>query len=82
MTDTADWQFDLEVHPPGWAFPAGKSWVAGWLFLKQGRLVTDLRAWIDTRPCLAIHGLPKPGLDEQLLGRPAPPYSFCLPPRP
>ncbi|MBP6507893.1 MAG: glycosyltransferase family 4 protein [Opitutaceae bacterium] len=75
MTDTADWQFDLEVHPPGWAFPAGKSWVAGWLFLKQGRLVTDLRAWIDTRPCLAIHGLPKPGLDEQLLGRPAPPYS-------
>jgi len=75
MTETADWQFEIEVHPPGWAFPAGKSWVAGWLWLKEGRLMSDLRAWVDGRPFLAIHGLPNPGRDERFLGRPGPPYA-------
>ncbi len=75
MTGTDAWQFAIEVHPPGWAFPAGKSWVAGWLWLKQGRLMTDLRGWIDGRPFLAIHGLPQPGRDEKFLGRPGPPYA-------
>jgi glycosyltransferase involved in cell wall biosynthesis len=75
MTETAAWQFDLEVHPPGWEFPAGKSWVAGWLWLKEGRLMSDLRAWVDGRPFLAIHGLPQRGRDEIFLGRPGPPYA-------
>jgi glycosyltransferase involved in cell wall biosynthesis len=75
MTETPAWQFDIEVHPPGWAFPVGKSWVAGWLWLKEGRLMSDLRAWIDGRPFLAIHGLPNPGRDEKFLGRPGPPYA-------
>lgn len=75
MTETEAWQFAIEVHPPGWAFPPGQSWVAGWLWLKQGRLMSDLRAWIDGRPFLAIHGLPNPGRDEIFLGRPGPPYA-------
>ncbi len=74
MAETAGWQFDIEVHPPGWDFPAGKSWVAGWLWSKDGRLVSDLRAWIDGRSFLAIHGLPKTGLELRLLQRPGPPY--------
>ncbi len=74
MTEKFGWQFDLEVHPPGWNFPAGKSWVAGWLWSTEGRLISDLRAWIDGRSYLAIHGLPKPGLDERFLQHPGPPY--------
>ena len=74
MNESAGWQFDLEVHPPEWRFPAGKSWVAGWLWSKENRLVTDLRLWIDGRPFLGIHGLPRPGLDEQFLHRPGPPF--------
>ncbi|MCF7689138.1 MAG: glycosyltransferase family 4 protein [Cephaloticoccus sp.] len=74
MTEKFGWQFDLEVHPPGWNFPAGKSWVAGWLWSNEGRLISDLRAWIDGRSFLAIHGLPKPGLDERFLQHPGPPY--------
>jgi|UniRef100_UPI004049E195 glycosyltransferase involved in cell wall biosynthesis len=74
MTEKFGWQFDLEVHSPGWNFPAGKSWVAGWLWSSEGRLISDLRAWIDGRSFLAIHGLPKPGLDERFLQHPGPPY--------
>lgn len=74
MSDPTAWQFDLEVRPVGWSFPAGKSWVAGWIWSPQNRLVTDLRAWVDARPFLAIWGLPKPGLDERFLHRPGPPY--------
>ena len=68
------WQFDIEVRPAEWKFPAGKAWVAGWVWSPQKRLVTDLRIWIDARPFLGIWGLPKPGLDERFLHRPGPPY--------
>lgn len=79
MTETADWQFELDVHPPGWAFPAGQSWVAGWLWLKAGRTAADVRAWLDDRPILALHGLPRPGRDEIALGRAGPPHTgFAL----
>lgn len=74
MIETAHWQCDLEVHPADWRFPAGASWIAGWLWSPQKRLTTDLRVWIDGRPFLAIWGLPKPGLDERFLHRPGPPY--------
>ncbi len=74
MIEKFGWQFDLEVHPPDWNFPAGKSWLAGWLWSTEGRLISDLRAWIDGRSFLAIHGLPKPGLDERFLQHPGPPY--------
>ncbi|MDI1334710.1 MAG: glycosyltransferase family 4 protein [Lacunisphaera sp.] len=75
MSVPPEWQFDIEVRPPGWSFPAGKSWLAGWIFAGESRFVTDLRAWIDGRPFLGLPGLPKPGLDEKFLHRPGPPYS-------
>ncbi len=74
MIETPHWQCDIEVRPADWRFPAGKSWIAGWLWSPQNRLTTDLRLWIDGRPFLAIWGLPKPGLDERFLHRPGPPY--------
>jgi glycosyltransferase involved in cell wall biosynthesis len=74
MIETPHWQCDIEVRPTDWRFPAGQSWVAGWLWSPQNRLTTDLRVWIDGRPFLAIWGLPKPGLDERFLHRPGPPY--------
>lgn len=74
MTESGDWQFDLEVHPEGWNFPTGESWVAGWIWSPKNRVLTDLRLWIDGRPFLAIWGLPKPGLDERFLHRPGPPF--------
>ena len=75
MSEAAGWQFDVEVRPADWHFPAGPSWLAGWIFAGKDRSVTDLRAWIDGRPFLGLHGLPKPGLDEKFLHRPGPPYS-------
>jgi glycosyltransferase involved in cell wall biosynthesis len=75
MIESAGWQFAVEIHPPDWVFPAGKSWVGGWIHGGKHRLVTDLRAWVDGRPFLALHGLPKPDLDAKLLGRAGPPYA-------
>lgn len=74
MIETPHWQFDLEIRPADWHFPGGKTWIAGWIWSPQNRLVTDLRAWIDGRPFLAIWGLPRPGLDERFLHRAGPPY--------
>lgn len=75
MPESAGWQFAVEIHPPGWSFPVGKTWVGGWIHAGRDRLVTDLRAWVDGRPFLGLHGLPKPDLDAKLLGRPGPPYA-------
>lgn len=74
MSETTPWQFDIEVRPADWRFPAGLTWLAGWLWSPQNRVATDLRAWIDGRCFLANWGLPKPGLDEVYLKRPGPPY--------
>ncbi len=83
MPETTDWQFAVEIHPPDWRFPAGASWIAGWIWGGLPRPVSDLRAWLDHQPFLGLHGLPKPQLDAHLLGRPGPPYtgfSFLLEP--
>lgn len=74
MIESPQWQFDIEIRPADWHFPAGQTWIAGWIWSPQNRLVTDLRAWIDGRPFLGIWGLPRPGLDERFLHRPGPPY--------
>ncbi len=74
MQASAGWQFELEIHPAEWRFPAGRSWVAGWIWSPEGRQLTDLRAWIDGRPFLGLHGLPRPGIEERLLQKPGPPY--------
>ena len=74
MIETPHWQLDIEVKPADWRFPAGITWLAGWLWSPQNRLATDLRCWIDGRCFLANWGLPKPGLDEVYLKHPGPPY--------
>lgn len=83
MAEHADWQFVVDIFPPEWRFPAGASWVAGWISGPERNAVADVRAWMDHRPFLGLHGLPRPGLDEKLLGRSGPPYagfSFLLTP--
>lgn len=67
--------FAVEIHPPDWRFPVGKTWVGGWIYAGKNRFVTDLRAWFDDRAFLGLSGLPKPGWDEHLLGHAGPPYS-------
>src|SRR3954471_22234007 len=74
IVETTHWKLAIEVQPAGWRFPAGVTWLAGWLWSPQNRLVSDLRCWIDGRCFLANWGLPKPGLDEVYLKRPGPPY--------
>ncbi|MBW7895650.1 MAG: glycosyltransferase family 4 protein [Opitutaceae bacterium] len=80
ITETPAWKIDIEVHPEGWRFPAGVTWLAGWIWSPQNRIVSDLRAWVDGRCFFANWGLPKPGLDEVYLKRPGPPFlGFTLP---
>ncbi len=80
IIDTPQWKLALEVHPADWKFPAGITWLAGWLWSPQNRVTTDLRAWVDGRCFLANWGLPKPGLDEVWLKHPGPPFlGFTLP---
>ena len=74
MSEHTDWQFAVEIHPFDWCFPVGPTWLAGWIFGGESRFVTDLRGWIDGRPCLALHGLPRREIDEGFLRRPGPPY--------
>lgn len=83
IIDTPQWKLAIEVHPEGWRFPAGVTWLAGWVWSHERRAVTDIRAWVDGRCFLANWGLPKPGLDEVYLRRPGPPYlgfTLALPP--
>ncbi len=74
MSESGDWQFDIEVKPENWAFTAEPTWIAGWIWSPKKRVLNDLRLWIDGRPFLAIWGIPKPGLDERFLDRPGPPF--------
>ncbi|HLP09006.1 MAG TPA: glycosyltransferase family 4 protein [Opitutaceae bacterium] len=79
----ADWQHALEIHPAGWRFPAGKSWIAGWLVSRSGRAPADVRAWIDKRPFLGLCALPRPEVQQTIAGRadaPAAGFSFLLEP--
>jgi len=80
IIDTPQWKLAIEIHPPDWRFPAGVTWLAGWLWSPENRVVVDLRAWVDGRCFPANWGLPKPGFDETYLKRPGPPYlGFTLP---
>ncbi|MFT3830933.1 MAG: glycosyltransferase family 4 protein [Opitutaceae bacterium] len=79
----ADWQHALEIHPADWRFPAGKSWIAGWLVSRSGRAPADVRAWIDERPFLGLCALPRPDVQQAVAGRadaPAAGFSFLLEP--
>ena len=76
MNLPAGWKYCIEVNPAGWNFPAGKSWIAGWLHLPAGNAVTDVRAWLNQRPAFGLHGLPRHG-DS---GPPYSGFSFLLAP--
>ena len=76
--------FSVEVHPPGWRFPAGKTWIAGWIQPAQGQLITDVRARIQDRVILGLGGLPHPAFPENPPGQPhvvGAGFSFLLAPQ-
>ncbi|MBI3887204.1 MAG: glycosyltransferase family 4 protein [Opitutae bacterium] len=84
MSESSRRQSAVEIFPPAWQFPAAASWLAGWIHAPAGDAVTDVRAWLDERPFLGLHGLPRPGFDEKFNGRAGPPYggfSFLLAPQ-
>jgi Methyltransferase domain len=79
MNASAVRQFAVEVHPPGWRFPAENSWIAGWIEPAPGRMITDVRARLHHRIVLGLSGLPHPafpahpsGLGFSLLFTPQP----------
>ncbi len=83
MPEPGDWKFAIDIHPDGWRFPAGRTWIAGWLLSGSGRAAADVRAWIDDRPFLGLCGLPRPEIERNLAGADGPPYagfSFLLEP--
>lgn len=83
IIETTQWKLAIEVHPENWRFSSGVTWLAGWIWSPQNRVVSDMRAWVDGRCFLANWGLPKPGLDEVYLKRPGPPFlGFTLPVEP
>lgn len=53
-------QFQVEIHPPGWRFPAENSWIAGWIEPPPGQVITDVRARLHHRIVLGLSGLPHP----------------------
>jgi glycosyltransferase involved in cell wall biosynthesis len=80
---SGDWQHALEIHPAGWSFPVGKSWIAGWLVSRTGRAPADVRAWVDHRPFLGLCALPRPDVQQAVAGNahaPAAGFSFLLAP--
>jgi 2-polyprenyl-3-methyl-5-hydroxy-6-metoxy-1,4-benzoquinol methylase len=85
MHESAGWQFEVEVHPPDWNFPAGKSWLAGWIRPAAGQVLTDVRAQLHHRVILGLFGLPHPAFTEKSPGHPdscRPGFSFLLTPQP
>lgn len=83
MHDASRSSSAVEIFPPDWHFPAGASWVAGWISLTDGDAATDVRLWLDERPWLGLHGLPRPGLNLPGPGSVVPPYpgfSFLVTP--
>jgi len=77
------WKHALEIFPTGWTFPAGPAWIAGWILDAEGRAPADLRAWVDRRPLLGLHGLPRPEIEQRERGRSGAPFagfSFLLHP--
>ena len=74
MQAPASWQFELEIHPPAWCFPAGPTWIAGWIFAPPENSLGDLRGWIDHHLFYGLHGLPRPEIEARQLHRAGPPY--------
>ena len=85
MSGSSGCQFAVEIHPPDWRFPAGESWVAGWIQPAAGQVVTDVRARLHHRIILGLAGLPHPTVENKAPGQPATTrsgFSFLLHPHP
>ncbi len=85
MHQPGGWQFDVEVHPLAWRFPAGKTWIAGWIRPPSGQVITDIRARLHHRVILGLCGLPHPAFNEGSAVTPEPcrpGFSFLLAPQP
>lgn len=85
MIESPHWQFDIEVKPPNWHFPAGKTWLAGWIRPKTGQVITDIRAQLHHRIILGLAGLPHPAFRKNSAGQTGlshPGFSFLFTPHP
>lgn len=75
MSGSAGADFAVEVHPPGWRFPARPSWIAGWIRPVTGGMITDVRARLNQRVIFGLAGLPHPACTERAG------FSFLLAPQ-
>ncbi len=78
-------QFAVEIYPDNWNFPAGNSWIAGWIQPAAGQVITDVRARLHHRVILGLFGLPHPAFTENHSGQSGtagPGFSFLLSPQP
>lgn len=71
MSEAAGWQCDVDIHPPGWNFPVGPSWVAGWIQPAEGQAITDIRARLHHRIILGLAGLAHPTAPASPPGQPS-----------
>ena len=86
MSLSAAIDFAVDVHPPDWCFPAGKSWIAGWIRPAAGQPVSDVRARLHHRVILGLSGLPHPAFVEtphgaEPPGPSGPGFSFLFTPQ-
>ena len=79
MAPTDQLKFALEVYPADWRFPAGDSWIAGWIVPAVGQSITDVRVRLHHRVILGLFGLPHPAFAEASRGQTdAPGYGFSF----
>ena len=58
MSTHAPIRYGLDHRPAGWNFPAGETWITGWLEYSADDALADVRAWIDGRIFLGLLDLP------------------------
>lgn len=63
MSDPAPFHFHVD-HPAAWRPTEAKFEIRGWFYAGQGQRCLDLRARVDKRPYLGIHGLERPDIRD------------------
>ncbi len=62
-------RYGFDHHPTNWCFPAGGSWITGWIEADENDRLADVRAWIDGEIFLGVLGLPFEPADTAVPGR-------------
>jgi glycosyltransferase involved in cell wall biosynthesis len=62
-------RYGFDHHPANWCFPAGGSWITGWVETEEAGGLADVRAWIDGEIFLGVLGLPFESADTAVPGR-------------